>query len=298
VERYSLADAARILKVSPRQLRSWRRSPLLAPNGADGAAAALDFRALVAARALAGLRRRGVTLARIERSLAALRDRVPEIEDPLSALRVFGERSRRIAVRHAGSWIEPNGQILLDFSQSNPAQVIPAVPRGDAPETSVDRARRARECFERGCQLDSDAATHALAIDAYLAVIELDPAHADAHCNLGAIYFTQERWAEARAAFEQALALVPSHRQARLNLGMVCEELGQDGAALRLYRQVLAAHPLHAQAHAHIALLCERLTLLRRAKRHWRRYLELEPKGQWAELARHRLGSTRGRGEA
>jgi tetratricopeptide (TPR) repeat protein len=292
---YSLADAARILKVSPRQLRSWRRSSLLAPNAEGGAAPALDFRALVAARALAGLRRSGVTLARIERSLAQLRDRVPELEDPLAALRVWGECSGRIAVRHAGGWIEPDGQMLLDFSAASSAPIIPAAARCAASAAPIGRAERARAHFERGCRLDWDASTHAEAIEAYLSAIALDPEHADAHCNLGAIYFTQERWALARERFECALALVPSHREARLNLGMVCEELGQDAAALRHYRAVLAQYPLHAQAHAHLALLCERLALKQRARRHWRRYLELEPRGQWAELARHCTSSPRDR---
>ncbi len=287
---YSLADAARILKVSQRRLQHWRRSSLLAGEGGADAAPSLGFRELVSARALALLQQRGVTLARIQRSLAELRRTLPELEEPLGALRVWGEGSRRIVIRHRGVLLEPDGQGVLDFSAPAPAlAAIRALAPPAAGPAQPARMRQAQQHFEQGCRLDAEPATHPEAIAAYQRALELDPGHADAHSNLGAIYFTQERWELARACFERALELCPLHSEARLNLGMVCEETGHEGAALRNYRQVLALNPLHAQAHANLALLCERLALRKRARRHWRQYLQLEPAGSWAKFARSRL---------
>jgi len=283
---YSLADAARILKVSPRQLRHWKRSSLLRPEREEEASPSLGFRDLVSARALALLQRGGVPFARIERSVAVLRRTLPELQQPLESLRIWAEGSRRIVIRHDGVLIEPDGQVVLDFSARDGA--LPAVSEL-APPAPRGQLARAQAHFELGCRLDADPATQQEAIEAYLRAIELEPEHADAHSNLGAIYFTQERWPEAEACFDRALALYPLHVEARLNLGMVCEETGREMAALRHYRRVLALHPAHAPAHANLALVCERLALRRRARRHWKQYLQLEPRGSWAELARRRL---------
>ncbi len=59
--------------------------------------------------------------------------------------------------------------------------------------------------------------------------------------------------------------------------------------ALRHYQAALQADPLHADLHVNIALVYERLQLERKGRDHWRRYLQLEPTGAWAEVARQRI---------
>ena len=59
--------------------------------------------------------------------------------------------------------------------------------------------------------------------------------------------------------------------------------------ALRHYKAALAADPLYADTHVSLALLYEKIGLRRRGQDHWRRYLQLEPTGGWADLARRRL---------
>ena len=52
----------------------------------------------------------------------------------------------------------------------------------------------------------------------------------------------------------------------------------------------LKADPLYADTDVSLALLYEKLGLDRRGLEHWRRYLQLDPRGAWADLAHRRLG--------
>ena len=61
--------------------------------------------------------------------------------------------------------------------------------------------------------------------------------------------------------------------------------------ALRHYRAALDANPFYADVHVNLGLLCEKMNLRNTALQHWRRYLQLDPLGSWADLARQRLGS-------
>ena len=94
---------------------------------------------------------------------------------------------------------------------------------------------------------------------------------------------------ELHDSLERAVALQPSHLEANLNLAMLLEDLELCEAALPHYKAALAAAPLVADVHVSLALLYEKLDLPRRGRAHWRRYLQLEPRGAWAEVARSRL---------
>ncbi|MEE9609563.1 MAG: tetratricopeptide repeat protein, partial [Myxococcota bacterium] len=231
---------------------------------------------------------RGVPLRRIRRSVESLRRRFPDLDRPLDALRVWMDGSDRMVVRHQGVLLEPNGQTVIDFSPTPPAGgsgVAPLAPR----ERTESAAGRALEWFERGCHNDSDPATYATAVEAYRRAIEAAPDFADAHCNLGSVYFNLERRAAARACFERAIALEARHLEANLNLATLLEEDGRNEAALSHYKVALETEPLYPDTHVSLALLYEKLSLRRKARSHWRRYLQLDPTGGWAHLARRRL---------
>ena len=90
-------------------------------------------------------------------------------------------------------------------------------------------------------------------------------------------------------AFERAVEIQPGHVEANLNLGTLREDEGKDEAALRHYRAALESDPLFPDTHVSLALIYEKLALPRTARAHWRRYLMLDPKGVWADLARQRV---------
>jgi tetratricopeptide (TPR) repeat protein len=302
VSTYTLADAARILNVSPSRLRYWKRTALVHARIVDGDRPGFDFRDLVHVRAVLALLDQGVPLRRIRRSLEGLRKRAPELPDPLPSLRLWAEGSERMVVQHGDVLLEPDGQMVLDFRVSGAVDLAGADVQSILTSESalksalnsepnsklVDSVESALDWFERGCGLDSEPSTLDGAIEAYERAIELDPAFADAHCNLGAVLYNLGRKPAARHCFERALALEPWHVEAHFNIGNVLEEEGCCEMALRHYQDALQADPLHAELHVNIALVSERLKLERKSRDHWRRYLQLQPEGAWADVARQR----------
>ena len=291
VHAYSFGDVARICRVPESRLRYWDRTALLQPSRQNGAPPAFDFRDLASVRSLVDLLSRGVPLSRIRRCVEALAERHPDVERPLGALELWESDSRRVVARHAEGLFEADGQRVLDFA-SGPVQADVAVladrqtePRGDGSKEPTTPL----EWFEYGCTLDSDPSTYAEAIAAYRMALEADPAYADAHCNLGSLFFNQGRTGAARKCFERALELRPDHLEANLNLAACFEADGRDEAALRRYKLAIEAEPLHADARASLALFYERLGLPGRAREQWRRYLQLAPEGSFADVARKRV---------
>jgi tetratricopeptide (TPR) repeat protein len=292
---YSLGDVARILRVSPRRLRYWQKTHLVdsglrVEEEGEGDFA---FRDLVVLRAIVSLVDKGIPLQRIRRNLETLRDRLPEMDDPAAALRLWDEASRRLVVRHDGRLEEAGGQLLLEFDdEARPAEETVATlasPVAGASEGDGGTQDDAVAWFERGCELDAETTRWSEAIEAYETALEIDPDYADAYCNLGAVRYNQGQRAEARRAFEACLAREADHVEANFNLANVLEEDGDDRGALAHYRRALAADPFYPDLHINLALLYEKLGRGRPAGDHWRRYLQLDPDGSWAEVARHRL---------
>jgi len=154
-------------------------------------------------------------------------------------------------------------------------------------------ALSAGDHFERGCRLDADPATSDLAVDAYRDALALEPDFADAHCNLGAVFYNRGERAAARRHFERCLRLDPGHVEAHFNLANLLEEDGCHDMALHHYRAGLVADPFYPDLHINLALLYEKLDLADNARAHWKRYLQLDPEGSWSEVARLRLDRAR-----
>lgn len=318
-----MGDVARILKVSPRRLRYWQKTQLVdAPAAERDAQGHRDgergeersevgegyaFRDLVVLRAIVSLVDKGIPLQRIRRNLEILRHRLPHMDDPAAALRLWDAESERIVVRHDGRLEETGGQLLLEFDGDASASKdsLASLTKFDASESrqvgkngkGEKRRRGARstrgdavEWFERGCELDADSSKWAAAIEAYETAVEIEPDYADAYCNLGAVRYNQGQRAEARRSFEACLALEADHVEANFNLANVLEEEGDDREALVHYRRALAADPHYPDLHINLALLYEKIGRQRSSRDHWRRYLQLDPKGSWAEVARMRIG--------
>ncbi len=298
VNAFSLGDAARILGVSRSRLRYWGQVSLVEPTADLDSRPAYGFTDLVSVRSVLGLLDSGVSLSRIRRSVDGVRESMPDVARPLRELRVWAEGSDRVVVRHGGVLIQPDGQVVIDFSGEaalpEGEQVLARITLGDQRYDALEASAgfdgaSAREWFDRGCTLDSERTTYPDAVEAYLRAIELDPCYADAHCNLGSLYFNRDRRGTARACFERALELDSNHVEANLNLAIVLEDLGQNESALQRYKQALASDPLYADTHVSLALLYEKLGLRRKARSHWLRYVHLEPNGAWSEVARSRL---------
>jgi tetratricopeptide (TPR) repeat protein len=294
VRAYTLGDAARICRISPARLRYWERTALLDPSVRVDSRPAFGFQDLVSLRSLKRLLDHGVPLHRIRRTMEAVRRKLPEVQHPLPAIQVWAKGSRRLVLRHDGVLMEPSGQTVFDFDapQGQGESLARRITPGAEVRREVESIAPEMDpgsCFERGCRFDTDRSTWGDAIEAYLAALEIDPEYADAWCNLGAVYFNQDRRGRAREAFERAVENEASHLEANLNLAAMLEEDGANEAALRHYKVALEAEPLHPDTHVSLALLYEKIGLRRRARDHWRRYVALDPQGAWGDLARKRL---------
>jgi tetratricopeptide (TPR) repeat protein len=288
---YTLDDVARITGVSRARLKYWERTALLEPavvrdsEDSHSGDSEFEFRDLVTVRSVQSLLDRGVSLRRIRRSVDALRKRIPDVDRPLGSLRPWLDGSPRVVVRYDGVLVEPDGQLVLEFCPTRANSPVAL----RAPATDASRRDSAAQWFEQGCKLDSNRKTYEEAIEAYTRAIECDPDCADAHCNLGSVYFNQDRLASSRACFERAVVIDPQHVEANLNLATLLEDEGRHQMALRHYKVALEADPMYADAHVSLALVYEKIGLRRKARGHWRRYLQLEPTGTWVEIARQRL---------
>jgi len=290
VKGYSFHDAARICKLSSARLRYWERTALVRPSLRLDSEPAFGFRDLVCIKAVLVLLDSGVPLRRIRRSVESVRARLPEIDRPLGALRIWIDGSNRVVVRYDGVLLQPDGQAVLDFPLApERSDDVAYLERPRSGSASAPDPETALEWFERGCRLDGEAATRSEAIAAYERSLEADPNFADAHCNLGTVHYNQGHRSAARVAYQRALVLEPDHVEANFNLAKMCEEEGRNEAALHHYKTAMHADPLYPEVQLNLALLYEKLGLPRKAREHWRRYLQLEPLGTWAEVARKHL---------
>jgi tetratricopeptide (TPR) repeat protein len=60
------------------------------------------------------------------------------------------------------------------------------------------------------------------------------------HFNLGALYYTESHFLDAKPELERAVALKADHLPGLIFLGLTYEELGQDGPAIKMYRRATA----------------------------------------------------------
>ncbi len=77
----------------------------------------------------------------------------------------------------------------------------------------------------------------------------LDPAYADAHNNLGQLYYRQGEWSLAIMAHQQALNRLPQNAIYEYNLGLAYERLGDYAQSVAAYERALALDPLYVKAY-------------------------------------------------
>ena len=92
--------------------------------------------------------------------------------------------------------------------------------------------------------------------------IQLDPNHSNAHYNLGNLYKSQGKLAEAVSTYRRCLALTSGTTEiakTAYNLGLTLFDLNETEAAIEAYRQSVAADPNHTDAALNLAVcLCDR----------------------------------------
>ncbi len=112
--------------------------------------------------------------------------------------------------------------------------------------------------------------------------------------NLANVLYSLGQYARSGERYRQVVELDPDFWEAWNNLGTVLSYEGDNEAAVAAYDRALALNPRYADAHYNLADTLEDLDRLAEAREHWLTYLELEPRGAWAEHARERLRESGG----
>jgi tetratricopeptide (TPR) repeat protein len=284
---YSAAEAGKLFAISESRLRYWDRTGFLAPSGRRGRRRYYTFQDLIGLRAAKTLLDAGVPLQRVRKSISSLRTILPKVTRPLNELRVVAD-GHSVVVRDAQGQFDPHtGQALFDFEVSGLRDdVVRAL---DRHQHASDDRRGAYELYLEGCRLDEDDATFDQAESAYKRALELDPGLANALTNLGNVRFRRGFVDEAEEYYRKALAIDQNQPEAFYNLGFLYYERGQASAAVPCFERAIAADPAFADAHFNLAMALEESGERDSARTHWQTYLQLEPQGAWAEVARRHL---------
>ncbi|MFW5921438.1 MAG: tetratricopeptide repeat protein [Polyangiales bacterium] len=284
---YSRREVTRLFGCTESQLRYWDRAGFIQPSGKAGKRRYYTFQDLISIRAAKGLLDQGVPLRRVRRSVDALRRALPKVVRPLQELRVVADGATVLVRDEAGAFEPTTGQLVLDFRVDSLREDVVRVLRDHQP--SPDKRRTAYEHYLEGCRLDEDDATLDRAEEAYRQAIRLDPSLSNALTNLGNLRYRRGAPDEAEQMYERALAVDPSQPEAAYNLGFLAYERGDVPEAADWFERALRQDPSFADAHFNLAMAFEELGRVPDARAHWSSYLELEPTGPWADIARRHL---------
>jgi len=228
---YTTEEVARLLGLSPAQIRSYTRAGFLAPARGARGDLRFTFQDLVLLRTAKGLMAARIPAAQIRGSLRRLKQQLPRGR-ALSELRITAEGHRVVARDGAVAWNPESGQLVLDFDVARLAQrAAPLARRQAAAAREVEDDFAADDWFELGLELEVSAPEEAR--DAYRRALELDPHHADARVNLGRLLVESERAEEAETHFRAVVADHPDHATAWFNLGIALEDRRRPNDAVR-----------------------------------------------------------------
>lgn len=292
VSLFSTEQVARILEVSPAEVRRWVRSGLLRPARIDRSVR-FDFRDVAASRAVAALTRAGVTPRRIKRSLRQIGEWLPDAPDLLNRLEA-GAAGRGLRVRlRSGQAADPSGQLLLDLAdelgRARPAEerIVALRPEAGSAAAAPDTGG-AEAWFEAGMHAE-EAGEYEQAVDAYERAVARGAASAEVDFNLGNALYALGRAADAAASYLRAVDREPGYVEAWNNLGNALIDTGRAGEAIDAYRRALALDPHYADAHGNLAEAFAQLGRAEEARRHRQAYLRGASHGGWAEQLRREL---------
>jgi tetratricopeptide (TPR) repeat protein len=267
---YSTREAAELLDMPQRQIRSLARAGFVTPTRSDRGHYRFDFQDLVLLRAAKGLGETRLGNRRVLRALRALAARLPSGR-PMSSVRVMVDGDRVLVRDRRTAWEPESGQTVLDFSLEQLAQKVAPLVRASA-EAAAQNPMDAEQWFDVGLELDHVGASRD-AEAAYRRALAADPLHVNAKINLGRLLHAQRAFKEAEKLYREALRDNPGHPVAQFNLGVVLEDQGAIEAAMENYRIAVESEDTDiADAHYNLARLYELQGDRQSALRHLSRF--------------------------
>ena len=210
-EMYTAGEVASLFDVSEGRLRYWDRSGFLSPAGQDGKKKRYTFADLVAVRSAVTLLERGVSLQKVRKLVATLREKMPIGTHPVSTMRIMSDDKTVIIAQDECEYEAHTGQLLMDFK----VEIIEEAVVTKLPNREEGAEKSAFDWYLEGCSLDEDEHTFAAAEQAYHQAIHLDPSLANAYTNLGNLLFRSGASDDARALYEKATEVDPRQSEAQ-----------------------------------------------------------------------------------
>ena len=219
-----------------------------------------SYRDLVAAREAGRLLAQGVALRHILEASVALRRRGSHLAETRLAEGPSGQLLRELS----GQLAELSGQFHMPLEQH--ARSLDDV---------VADAEEAEERYD-----------HATAETLYTTALRADSSDPVIPFNLGNVFDAQGRSADAKIAWQIAVARDPAFAEAWYNLAIAAEDEGHDDLAIAEYRRAVQAQPDYADAHFNLGLLLTKLDRFDEALPVWERFLELDQHSTQAAIAK------------
>jgi Tfp pilus assembly protein PilF len=249
------ADLERLSGLTPTLLSCLALFDVLEPVGGR-----FSYRDVVAAREAGRLVARGIALRQVLEAAVALRRRGSHLAESRLAEGPSGELLRELG----GQLAELSGQLTMPLEQD---------------VRSIDDLVAAAERAE---EKDDLAAAESL----YTTALRADANDPVIPFNLGNVFNAQERPAEAKIAWQIAVARDPAFAEAWYNLAMAAEDEAHADLAIAQYRRAVQARPDYVDGHFNLALLLTKLDRYGDALGSWERVLELAPGTKQAAMAK------------
>jgi tetratricopeptide (TPR) repeat protein len=223
------------------------------------------FQDLLLLRTAHALQRADIPPRKILSALTKLSATLPD-ELPLTGLRITAVGSEVVVHDSDGHWNPDTGQVLMDFDVAPLGSAVALLPR-QPPTSPVGPRRDAEEWFRHA--EDVEATDLGEAERGYRRVIELEPSHAHAHLNLGAILCEAGRCGEAAELYEKAISLGVELPLLHFNHAIALEDLGLFHRALASYDMALQLDPGMLDAHYNAGFLKEKMGDVQGALKHF-----------------------------
>ena len=272
---YTIRSIQEMLGLSRGVISGLIASGFVAPGRGARGEYRFTFQDVVLLRTAAELQAARIAPRRIVQALRRLKEKLPA-ELPLAGLRISAV-GNDVTVKEGGTqWQADSGQLVMDFQFAPAKGSVTFLQRAPAPvpvrppvlADDVDAAFSLGEALESTDRRAAEAA--------YRRVLALDPDHADAYLNLGALLCEAKRCKEAVALYDEALRRQPGEALLHFNRAVALEDQGRRVEALAAYNASLHLDPDLADAHYNAARLHEQLGDAKNAVRHFSAYRRLE----------------------
>lgn len=293
---YTPAMLAELLDVPLAVVRRWSRRRLIVPTHTVHGLPYFSFQEIAAARTLAQLHAAGASLDAIEKKLAKLTSRLPEVQRPLAQLSVTID-GKQLLLRDGEVLLEPGGQFRFDFAaleanQKQPDQDTPSTLQIGQP-LDVEAIETPEELCHLAMRME-DEGRLSDAVDMYRASLAAGGPCPETNFQLAELLYRIGDLSAARERYYMVVELDEQFVEARHNLGCLLAEMGETDLAVAAFEGALSIYPDYADAHFHLAQTLDRLAAENadaagQAVIHWRRFLDLAPDSPWADEARDQL---------